>query len=94
MFIESPFNLIKVKRKKLLKQYFTYKANVVITPEAFDAVDVGAFLGNFFALIDNHVNPTQIKRSITILDKHMMSRRSLFTSLNILKEELIQDIEL
>ncbi len=37
-----------------------------ITPEAFDAVDVGASLGNSFALIDNHVNPTQVKRSISI----------------------------
>ena len=34
------------------------------TPEAFDSVDVESSLGNSFALIDNHVNLTQVKRSI------------------------------
>lgn len=37
-----------------------------ITPETFDAFDVGLSLGNSFSFIDNQMNPTPVQSSISM----------------------------
>ncbi len=67
--IESPFNFFNVQRKEIfLNTTIRVQPVFGITPEAFDAVDVGASpsLVNSYAFIDNHMNPTQVKSSISM----------------------------